>query len=147
MDNQQGDVLLYQTVDDGDIIVEGGVTRMTGGFETAAYLSLFGGNEDDNGIDSKFTWWSNLNETESDLKYVSETQYLLKSLPATANNLRRVNDAISRDLQWFLDRKIASSIDVESSIPSVNKIKISVSIKAEGDVFDFEFVENWKAQT
>ena len=50
---QQGDVLLFQTVDDGEINIENGVVEMSGGLETAAYLSLYGGNEDDDGREAR----------------------------------------------------------------------------------------------
>ena len=146
--SQQGDVLLFQTNDDGDIIVTGGIVEMTGDFQTAAYLSLFGGNEDDDGRqDHPKTWWGNLSEIDPAEKYISETQNLLQALPATSSNLRRVEAAVKRDLQWFLDKNIASSIDVETSIPDLNRLKIVISIQANGEETDFTFVENWKAAT
>lgn len=143
---QQGDILLFQTDDDGDIIVEGGVVEMTGGFETAAYVSLFGGNEDDDGRDdNEFKWWGNLGVTDPAERYVSETQNLLQALAATSANLRRVEDAAKRDLQWFLDKNIASSVTVEATIPGINRLKLIVNIEANGEESQFEFVENWKA--
>ena len=143
---QQGDVLLFQTPDDGDIIVEGGLVEMAGGLETAAYLSLFGGNEDDDGLgNNSFTWWGNLDETNPALKYRSETQNLLQAIPPTSGNLRRIEDAAGRDLAWFLEEKIASSIIVEASIPRLNTVRIKVTIEANGLESSFEFVENWKA--
>lgn len=145
---QQGDVLLFQTNDDGVIIVINGVVEMTGGFETAAYLSLFGGNEDDDGrADNEKTWWGNLDEVDPAERYVSETQNLLQSLPATSANLRRIEDAAGRDLQWFLDKNIASSVDVAVSIPALNRIDIVVNIEANGEESQFEFTENWRAAT
>lgn len=148
MNTQQGDVLLYQSVNNGDIIVEDGITCMTGGFETAAYLSLFGGNrEDDGSSENPNTWWGNIAETEEARKYVSETQYIIDSLPLSANNLRRIQDAATRDLNWFLSSNIASSLTVSASIPARNQVKIAIGITAEGNESEFEFVENWKAST
>lgn len=143
---QQGDVLLFQTDDDGDIIVTNGVVEMTGDFRTAAYLSLFGGNEDDDGrANNEKTWWGNLDEIDPAKRYVSETQNLLQSLSATSANLRRIEDAVGRDLQWFLTKSIASSIDVDVSIPALNRILIIVNIEANGEESQFEFTENWRA--
>lgn len=143
---QQGDINLFQTNDDGDMIVENGVVEMIGGFGTAAYLSLFGGNEDDDGRDNNpFKWWGNLDEVDPAERYVSETQNLLQALAATSANLRRVEDAAKRDLQWFLDKNIASSVDVVATIPAINRLKLVVSIEANGEESQFEFVENWKA--
>ena len=143
---QQGDILLFQTDDDGDIIVENGVVEMTGAFETSAYLSLFGGNEDDDGSDDNLhTWWANLAEIDPAERYVSETQNLLQALAATSANLRRVEDAAKRDLQWFLDKNIASSVKVIATIPAINRLKLVVSIEANGEESQFAFVENWRA--
>lgn len=145
---QQGDINLFQTDDNGEITVTGGIVDMTGGFETAAYLSLFGGNEDDNGSqDNALTWWANLNEVDPVSKYVSETQNLLQALAATSSNLLRVEEAAKRDLQWFLDKNIASSVEVEATIPGINRLQIVVTIEAVGEESQFTFVENWRAMT
>lgn len=142
----QGDVLLFQTENNGEIIVSGGITEMTGGFETAVYLSLFGGNEDDDGRkENNKTWWGNLNEIDPANQYKSETQNLLRSIPATSSNLLKIQAAVERDLNWFLEKKIASSISILVTIPALNRIKIEVHIEASGEEYSFEFTENWKA--
>lgn len=144
--SQQGDVLLFQTNDDGDIVVSGGLVEMSGGLETAAYLSLFGGNEDDDGReDNKLNWWGNLGENISARQYHSETQNLLQSLPATSANLRRVEDAARHDLEWFITDAAASAVNVEASIPALNRIQIDINIEAVGEASNFTFLENWKA--
>ena len=143
---QQGDVSLFQTTDDGEITVVNGIVSMSSGLETAAYLSLFGGNEDDDGrATNPLNWWGNIGENQPSMHYHSETQFLLTGLPATTGNLRRIEDAVNRDLAWFLTQKVASSITVVVTIPEVNRVKIVVSIEANGLESNFEFVENWKA--
>lgn len=142
---QQGDVLLFQTNDDGEINVVKGIVEMSGGFETAIYLSLFGGNEDDDSRDgSSANWWGNLDEVDPARRYRSETQYLLQAISATTGNLRRLEDAAVRDLAWFLQSDAASSVSVVASMPSVNRIKLTIDIEAKGEESSFEFVENWK---
>ena len=119
---------------------------MSGGLETAAYLSLFGGNEDDDGSDDNaLTWWGNLDEVDPVRQYRSETQNLLQSIPATTGNLRRIEDAANRDLAWFVEQNVASSVTVEATIPGINRVKITVKIEANGVESSFDFVENWKA--
>lgn len=146
MIGQQGDVKLFQTPDGGNIIVESGIVTMSGGLETSAYLSLFGGNEDDDGrADNSASWWANLDETNPDRQYRSETQNLLQALAATSGNLRRVEDAATRDLAWFITAGIASSVNVVASIPGINRLKLTVNIEAIGEESSFVFVENWKA--
>lgn len=146
MKEQQGDVSLFQTDDNGNITVEGGIIRMSNGLETSVYLSLFGGNTDDDGrADNKDNWWANLDEVDTARQYRSETQHLLQSLPTTSENLLRIEDAVNRDLAWLIKIKVASSVKVVSSIPGLNKIKLKVDIEAIGEESSFEFVENWKA--
>lgn len=146
MTTQQGDVTLFQTTDDGEIIVVNGLVSMSSGLETAAYLSLFGGNEDDDGrATNPLNWWGNIGENQPVMQYHSETQFLLTGLPATTGNLRRIEDAVTRDLAWFLNEKVASSVIVVVTMPEVNRVKIAVAIEANGLESDFEFVENWKA--
>lgn len=142
---QQGDVNLFQTNDDGDITVEGGIVEMSGGLQTSTYLSLFGGNEDDaGGSDTTLTWWANLDEARSDRQYRSETQNVLQALVAVPANLRRVEDAANRDLAWLVEQKVASSVAVSASMPALNKIKLEISINGDLAV---EFIENWKARS
>jgi phage gp46-like protein len=147
MEQQQGDVNLSQTADGGEILVEDGIVAMTGGLGTAAYLSLFGGNEDDDGrSDNSLTWWGNLDENDPAGQYRSEAQHLLQALPLTTGNLRRIEDAALRDLAWLTGQNIASSVSVSATIPGLNRVKLTVDIEARGEESRFEFVENWKAR-
>lgn len=140
---QQGDVLLFQGNDNGDIIVEDGLVRMSGGLETAVYLSLFGGQEQDDGRESNpLNWWGNLGEVP-ERQYRSETQYLLRSLVAIPANLRRLEDAARRDLAWMLSTGAALEIVIGASMPELNRVRLTININ--GDI-TLEFVENWRAE-
>lgn len=146
LQDQQGDVLLFQTPDNGDVRVIDGLVQMSSGLETAAYLSLFGGNDQDDGlVDNNQTWWGNLGENRDAYEYRSETQNLLESLPATSGNLRRIEESAKRDLEWFVTENVASSVSVSASIPTLNTVKINININAVGSEASFTFIENWKA--
>lgn len=141
------DVLLFQTNDEGNILIENGDVVLSGGLETAVYLSLFGGNEDDDGRpDNPLTYWGNLDETDPAKQYRSETQYLLQALPATSGNLRKVEDAAGRDLAWTVTAGVASSVTVSASLVGLNKVSLKINVIAEGLEFEFEFIQNWKAE-
>jgi len=141
---QQGDVTLFQTNDDGDISVVNGIVEMSGGLETAAYLSLFGGNEDDAGLtDATKTWWANLDEIDPTFQFRSETQHLLESIVPTTGNLGRIEDAAIKDLEWFTELGIASEVTVVASMPGLNRVKLTVNI----DQNELEFIENWRANS
>lgn len=140
---QQGDVILYQSNDDGEVEVVGGLITMDGGLQTSAYLSLFGGNEDDaGGSDESLSYWGNLDETETNKQYRSETQHLLQSIPVITSNLLKLKEAANRDLAWMIDDNIATEIEVTVTMPALNTVKISINIDADETI---EFIENWKA--
>jgi phage gp46-like protein len=124
------DVLLRQTNDGGDITVEGGLVLMSEGLETAAYLSLFGGNADDAGDNGgdRLQWWGNLGELDESRTYRSETQFLIASLPAVPRNLRRIEQAATRDLAWMIAAGIAKGIAVSASIPALDQVRVAITI-------------------
>lgn len=141
---QQGDVLLQLTGDGGEISVTGGIVSMAGSLETMALLCLFGGNTDDDGsADNAFTYWGNLSETEPSKRYVSKTQNILKGLPLSASNLNKVDEAVRFDTQVFLDENIASSVEVETTIPGINTLKIVLRINADEREQVIEFILVW----
>jgi len=138
------DVLLFQTSDDSDITMVAGQLQMTDGFETMIYLALFGGNEDDPGGDRKNKqWWANV--LSEDHQYRSETQHLLLSIPSIPANLNRIKQAIKRDLQIFIDEGIAGTIDIQVTIPALNRVSITVVVEARGQESTFNYIGNWKA--
>jgi len=147
IDTQQGDVVLRQTINDGEISVVDGIVAMDGGLETSVYLALFGGNEDDTGtVNDPNEWWGNRLETDEARTYRSATQNLLKSLPVTAANLLRLTGAVKTDLQYLLDENIASSVSAAVTIPALNKVQINIDIEAQGVESSFEFVAVWLNQ-
>lgn len=143
---QQGDPYLRHTLNGGELTAEGGLLQMTGGLPTAVYLALFGGNIDDDGLPKNpQSWWGNAEELDPDGTYRSETQHALETLPAIPANLRKIEAAVMRDLQWLLTRNIASVVRAEATMPALNTVKLVVTVSAEGVESNFEFVECWKA--
>lgn len=136
MSLQQGDVLLFQTNDDGDIESVNGVVTMTCGFETAVYTSMFSGAD----------WWGDLEEQDPDFKYPSETEQVLESMAAVPANLRAVEEAALRDLGMFINQKIANTVEVVASMPGVDTVRLNIRIEARGEVHEFEFTENWSCE-
>lgn len=138
----EGDVLLEQTPDDGEITITNGLVTMTPGLDNAAYLSLFGGNDDDpGGEDTTLAWWGNLTQERAERQYRSETQYLLRAIPAITANLRRIEDAVRRDLAWMLSNGVAASVEAEATIPALNKVQIDVTINGDETL---TYTENWQ---
>lgn len=139
----EGDVFIFQTTDNGDIEITNGLVTMTPGLGNAVYLSLFGGNEDDpGGEDKTLSWWGNSIEGIPSRQYRSETQYLLRAIPATSFNLRRIEDAVKRDLAWMLLDRAVSSLDVAVALTGVNRITITININGNETLV---YTINWQA--
>ena len=135
-DGFDGDVFLFQTLDAGDIDLTDGQPFMVGGFETAAYLSLFGGAD----------WWANLTELDDAQRYEARTEKLLQGLAAVPANLRAVEQAVTLDLAWLIESGAAKSVSVVASIPRPGWVSIAVAVVSpEGGKETFTFVENWEA--
>lgn len=135
------DVQLDQTNDGGEITIANGLTTMSDGLENAVYLSLFGGNQDDSGIqgDDSKQWWGNLLENETSKQYRSQTQNLLRSLPINTANLQRIEDAAYADLAWMLE-SLATALEVVAKMPALNKVQIQIAVTIDDKVFSFSFV-------
>lgn len=142
----QGDVWIFQTDDGGDIEIEAGTVTLRPGLGSAAYLSLFGGNIEDDGRPSNpLRWWANLSENEESRQYVGRLETALTTLAPVPFNLLRYEDAAKQDLKWLLSDKVASSVSVTASIPALNSVRILVDVIADGQEGQFEFTANWRA--
>jgi len=134
------DVLLRQTADGGSINVEGGLFLLSEGLETAVFLSLFGGNEQDSGdAESTEEWWGNLSEIFPSRTYRSETQFLLRALPAVPANLLRIEQAAGRDLQWMIDEGVVKSVSAVASIPALNRVVVDIDLVVLTKLIQFSF--------
>lgn len=143
---QQGDVLLQQTNDGGEFEFFNDLVVFSGGLETAVYLSLFGGNEGDDGSqNTPLQWWGNDLDGDLARQLRSRTAFLLQSIAAVPVNLRRIEDAVRADLVWMIDTGAASKLEVAARIPKRDHVEITVNIEAVGLESRFNFVENWKA--
>jgi phage gp46-like protein len=135
------DVLLFHEDDGGNINFVNGAADMSAGLEGAAYLSMFGGNEQDSGeeADDPLEWWGNKTESVPTKKYRSRTQNLLRSFPIVPGNLRRLEEAAGLDLAWFVEDGPASYVGVVCSIPGLNRVRWVISVVIDDEKFSFEF--------
>jgi len=145
----EGDILLLNTPDSGEISFVNGQPEMTGGFETMIFLCLFGGNIEDDGLaGNKKTWWGNIEENEICRKYISRFQNLAGRIPLISGNLRRLEQAALVDLECFKTEGIAEEILVTASIPALNTLKLVVNVNsASSQSAQVEFLLNWQAMS
>lgn len=132
------DAYIFDTYDGGEITAD---LEIRDGLESSAYLSLFGGNIEDDGLQKATrSWWGNLGENEEARIYRATTAHLLAVLPPTTSNLRRIEDAAKRDLAWMTDFNLSNKIQATASMPGRNQVHLKVSIEGLGPL---EFRVGW----
>ncbi len=143
------DVLLRQFNDGGNIDYENGQVITSDGLETAAYLSLWGGNERDSGqqADDPLEWWGNKSELLEERKHRSALQNLMRAIPLVPANLQRFEDAAGTDLEWFVETKLANFVGVIASLPALNTVQIDIEIRILDEIFRFVFTERARLQS
>jgi phage gp46-like protein len=139
------DVLMTMTPDGGEVTFRNGQPAETDGPETAVLLSLFGGNDDDSGSDGDKPkqWWANHEEPDQAKHYRSETQALILGLPAVPANLKRIEDAVGRDLAWMVAGQVATFVGVVCRMPRLNWIDLEIELEANGERFPVKIGMPW----
>ena len=148
LQNFQGELLLIDTPDGGDIQLADDLFINDLTFNTAVYISLFGGNKEDNGrVKNKYTWWGNtLDGVMENEKIVSRFQAIIFSLPMTSKNIQEAETAAELDLQWLIDEGIADIISVTGNATGHNTFNLLVEIKSgETTIFNNTYSLFWRA--
>lgn len=140
----EGDVLLRFGNGSWDIVVEDGLFKPCMNFDTAAALSLFGGNKDDvNGWDGE-TWWGNLIPgTAEEEKLVSEFQAVTRGVPLTSFSLKKARAAAGRDLDWLASYADGMSISMRAEAPHTVGLEVMVG-KSPGNFDGDSFRIQWE---
>jgi phage gp46-like protein len=148
LQNFEGDLLLEDTPDGGEISIENNLFVSDRSFKTAVYLSLFGGNKDDNGkVKNKFTWWGNTlpGVTESE-KLISRFQAVIFGLPMTTKNIQSAENAANLDLKWVISDGIADDVIVSGRAVTRNQFALTVNIQSKGNsIYKNTFLLLWQA--
>lgn len=140
------DVLLYHTDDGGEVNIDSGDDiELTDRLDTAVYLSLFGGNEDDDGSEatSRLGWWGNIGENNPDRRLVSRLQALLRKLAVTSGNLRLVSEAAEADLAWLVTTGVVSEVRVVVSLPQPKRLGILIELDIGQDTTQLRYSTAW----
>lgn len=133
-----GDVLLFDTQDGAEITIFNGLISMDKGFNSAVYLSLFGGDKDDTGeVVNNNTWWGNkIQNISENEKLVSRFQAFITSVPLTSKNVKLAEGKVIQDLQWMIDDGIADSIEAEIQVVGRKDINLKIVIAKFGEVIE-----------
>jgi phage gp46-like protein len=144
----EGDLLLGDSPDFGEIDIVDGLFVNDKSFGTAAYLSLFGGNKEDGGrVRNNKTWWGNtLEGVAENEKMISRFQAIIDGLPMSSKNIQEAENAAILDLKWIVDEGIADKIEVSGTASSRANFHLNVNIKASGkSIYENTFALFWRA--
>lgn len=133
-----GDVLLLDTNDGAELTIVNGLVQLDTGFNSAVYLSLFGGDKDDTGeVVNNNTWWGNkLQNISENEKLVSRFQAFINSVPLISKNIRLAEEKALQDLQWMIDDGIADSIEAVITVINRKEINLKIDITKFGEVIE-----------
>jgi phage gp46-like protein len=143
----EGDLPLVSTPDGGEIPIADGQFSGDRSFNTAVYLSLFGGNSDDSGkVKNSKTWWGNLLPGTAEYeKMVSRFQCFITAKPMTTKNIQEAIKAAELDLRWIVDEGIAGAVRVTGEAGRGNRFNLRVSIDTAGEsLYENSFSLFWK---
>ena len=140
----EGDPVMFASRDGGEVKFQSGQPRMDGGLRTAAFLSLWGGNKEDNGLrKNKKIWWGNRDENNESYKYISRFQNLITRIPLLPYNLRRLEETAKADLIWMKTEKIISDISVSGRIAAPKKLELTINYTAQSGLIEQKYEINW----
>ena len=148
MSGFEGDVLLVETPDGGDIVVKDGGVLPCKDFSSAVYISLFGGNKADDGkVKNNRTWWGNvLAGVREDEKVVSRFQAVVTGMPFSIKNIRAAENAARLDLEWLKNTGTADEIIVDGRVKGKNNFALYVCVNSGGKtLYEKDFALCWEA--
>jgi phage gp46-like protein len=141
-----GDLLLIETPDGGDCVLQDGLLAPDPAFGTAFYLSLYGGNKADSGkVKNKNTWWGNTlaGITEKE-KVISRFQNFITGAPMNVKNIKDAEEAARQDLKWAIDDGIADKINITGRAEGKNRFRLYIqALKAGKTVYESNYGILW----
>lgn len=142
------DILLYETLDGGNISIQNNDIALTDSIWNQIYIGLFGGNyqqnTDDNVLDDeqRFDWWANTFISDIDEQLNSETERILNTVALNSAGRLTIEQAVKNDLS-FLSK--LGDVTVEVSLPKLNTVQIDISIQEPEEITDKKFRIIWDA--
>ncbi len=134
------DAHFYQSDDGGEIECVNGVITTSQGLESAVTLSLFGGNDDDDGTDrtEALQWWGNFIEEEQEARILrSRFQAMCITTPLNSATLQLFQEAVEADLAWMISSEVVDSITVTTSITAPKRLAVEIVLSVRTDTYQF----------
>lgn len=141
------DLKLIETGSGGDLVLLGNDLVVINSFQNMPYLALFGGNIEENTKtyeygEQRFDYWANelLYNKLPKIQYNSNTERLLNKSVLNSSSRLLIEETIKKDLSFMSE---FSTISVESSITSVDRLEILVKIDQPNNLESVIFTYIW----
>jgi phage gp46-like protein len=127
------DVAIVETLNGGDVQLNGNDLAVINGIENMIYLALFGGNVEASTQTrfvqvQSFDYWANalfMKNTPSQ-QFNSETERALNNTPLTSSGRVLIENAIKKDLDFF--KNVGATVDITVLIVATDKITINIKV-------------------
>lgn len=129
------DLTILESGDGGDLYLNNEDLSTVSGLTNQVYLALFGGNvEQSTSIDlseleQRFDWWGNEYLEDDEFRFNSEFERKLNQVALNSGGVSILEDAAKSDLVYLQEY---ADIQIEGSIPDINKFKLLVSLQEPG---------------
>lgn len=141
------DLKLIETLNGGDIVLEGDDLVVINGFQNMPYIGIFGGNIEEstkefNPGEQRFDFWGNslLMFNQPEIQYNSDTERLLNEIALNSSGRLLIEQTIKKDLEFMT---AFAEIEVNVTIVSTDRADINIRIQEPGNIESTEFDFIW----
>lgn len=116
------DIAIIETLNGGDIVLQGNDLATVEGFTNMPYLSCFGGND----------WWGNdIIGEGAGVQYNGITEDNLNAAVINTSLPNKAERWMQQDLAYLNEQYPNEKIQIDVSIPAPNKINATIAFKGE----------------
>jgi phage gp46-like protein len=133
-----------------DVRLSGTDLSVDNELRSAVVLSLFSwrrANDDDalpDEASSRLGWWGDSYATAPNNKLGSRL-WLLRREKLTQDTISRAIEYCREALQWLIEDRVASRVDVEADRNGIDRLDISITItRADGQSLNLRFANAWR---
>jgi hypothetical protein len=140
------DLLIIETGNGGDVVLNGNDFVLIDGLSNMPYLAMFGGNVEVSSDGESNDWWGNslLMFNEPDIQYISVLERTLKNIALSSSSIQTIKRAVAEDLAFMQD---FSDIKIDIQLIGIDRISIYLKItKLDGlEIVEFNYL--WDSTT
>ena len=122
------DLFVTEILGYGDLQMNGNDVAQAYGLESLPFLSLFGGSG---------AWWGNALMKDDSTKFISLTEKALSEVALNSAGRITIEQAIKSDLAYIKKISPDTTIDIQTSIISDDRLEIRIRINGKDWVFNW----------